>query len=715
MSESGIQPTNKDTEVEVLLEDTPGQKETEGLLLKDPDEEGNDYERAYSNGDGAAVYDWLKDHYKYARLPNGFRLITEENVLRNSILAVRFSAMCSAINTKMLNPNYPIMVQPGAHPDSFPNTDPFGFNAATYFLPLCSLLGVALASVSIGKISDKVGRKKVMVALAWISAVGSVVKYFTKETFWGFCITQIVFGFFLGNIPVAMAYVGDVYQTKAEKENELGILISFFVIGSSGGGIIAILMNSAGLFAPLWVGAGLLVISALITSWYMVDAGDLPAAVGKFTTADDDDEDKVMRPTTIEHKALWNIIIGAVADNFGSTGLVPLCLSPLAIEQYLFQFTEADPPQEPVMTIVGYQWLSVMVAAMVIPSTMMTPYTFRKFGVAGTCVMGNLMTALVTLGLLLIGNGPATRGWFGAFVAVLYAGFPFTVFSQLTTGPMLDTIAPIDKIGYVQGLNNAAMNFGMAIAPWLFGVLADATTTNTAIITGIGVSCLAAAINAPLACDSRFGRQKELPPASKRALAGEDPDFVERALAGDLVDQEALVQMNFVRMKAGQSTIIPRVKPYSEDKANGLRDLHSNAENIFLQRMLTSDRVLVALYDQNPEKSPEELCKMLNASLEGDEDIKNEAVGDLGKWIGDYLQDAGYNPHTNSAVIKQMILTAMPAITFDKEFTPENLKLALLRARHVFGRYAQSSRKVQEKDWTYSDTFGKGSMVAFYS
>ena len=44
-------------------------------------------------------------------------------------------------------------------------------------------------------------------------------------------------------------------------------------------------------------------------------------------------------------------------------------------------------------------------------------------------------------------------------------GFPFTVFSQLTTGPMLDVIAPEDKIGFVQGLNNSTMNFGMALAP----------------------------------------------------------------------------------------------------------------------------------------------------------------------------------------------------------------------------------------------------------
>ncbi len=396
---TGIMSSNDDHEVEVLLETTAKQIDGDGLL-KDAAEEPNIDSSKYL--DSANVYDWLKHSYSHVRLPRRFRLITEDDVLQNSILSVRFTTMCSAINTKMLNPNFPLMVQAGAHPDSFPNTEPFGFNSATYFLPLCSLLGVAIASIFLGQISDRVGRKKVILMLAWISSVGSIVKYFSKETFWGFCVTQIVFGFFLGNIPVAMAYVGDVYQTKKEKERELGILISFYVIGNSGGGIIAILMNGAGLFAPLWVGAGLLAFSAIFSSWYMVEAGDLPRSVGGFAKGQEGEVEA--RPETIDQKALWNIIMGAVADNFGSTGLFPLCLSPLAIEQYLFRFIEADPPQEPIMTVIGYQWLSVMVAAMVVPSTIMTPHAFRKFGVAGTCVMGNVMTALVTLALLLIGN-----------------------------------------------------------------------------------------------------------------------------------------------------------------------------------------------------------------------------------------------------------------------------------------------------------------------
>jgi len=230
-----------------------------------------------------------------------------------------------------------------------------------------------------------------------------------------------------------MAYVGDVFTNRQEKENQLGVVVGCFVMGNSGGGVIAILMQNSGLFAPLWVGAGLMLIASVLVSWYLIEPGDSRMMevddLDKYRN-DDDEEEK--RPETIDKVALWNVVGGALADNIGSTGLFPLCLSPLAIEQYLFQFMERD--EEPLMSITGYKWLSVMVALMVIPSTLMTPYVFKKIGVAGTCVFGNVMTACVTAALLGIGNGPATRAAFAGFVAVMYGGFPFTVFSQLTTG-----------------------------------------------------------------------------------------------------------------------------------------------------------------------------------------------------------------------------------------------------------------------------------------
>jgi hypothetical protein len=298
----------------------------------------------------------------------------------------------------------------------------------------------------------------------------------------------------------------------------------------------------------------------------------------------------------------------------------------------------------------------------------------------------------------------------------MYAGFPFTVFSQLTTGPMLDVIAPKDKIGYVQGLNNASMNVGMAIAPWIFGLLADATTTNLAISVAIGVSCLAAAINLPLTCDKRFGRVKAVPDSSKRVLPTEDSEFIEMALAGEFVDQERLVMANLERMKAHKAYIVPHVRSYAEDKEKGLYEIQSQAGEAFEQRLAILDRVLMALQDPEKERTTEEVCSMLNAAVYGHTESMNEATNDLGQWVGDYLQDAGYNPHTTSTLVKQMIMTALPPISYDKKYTPDNLEHAILRGRHVYKKYAEHFETVEkEKEWSFSDALGKGSTAVFYS
>ena len=69
--------------------------------------------------------------------------------------------------------------------------------------------------------------------------------------------------------------------------------------------------------------------------------------------------------------------------------------------------------------------MSVMVAFMVVPSTVITPYIFDWVGIAGTCVIGNAFTAILTMALLFIASyGPATTAGFAGFVTVLYTGFP---------------------------------------------------------------------------------------------------------------------------------------------------------------------------------------------------------------------------------------------------------------------------------------------------
>ena len=70
------------------------------------------------------------------------------------------------------------------------------------------------------------------------------------------------------------------------------------------GGIIAVMMGEQGLFAPLWVGAGIMVVANVLTHAYMIEPGDSRlelAADDKFNL---DDEDDVKRPDTINKKTL---------------------------------------------------------------------------------------------------------------------------------------------------------------------------------------------------------------------------------------------------------------------------------------------------------------------------------------------------------------------------------------------------------------------------
>lgn len=637
---------------------------------------------------------WRRQTYK---LPRHYLLRTEENARKYSIWSVNFMITASAINTKMLNPNFAIMCMPGASDESFESTEPFGFNSATYFLPLCTLIGVAMASVFIGKLSDKYGRKILLLILGWISVVGSIVKYFSKDTFWGFCASNFAFGFFLGNLPVGMAYVGDIEPSKKKKDEMLGILVGCFVMGNSGGGIIAVLMGDVGLFTPLLVGSGIMVIANIVTHWYMIESGDeqLEPRIDEKLTLEEDGGDNLKRPENIHRKTLWNIVGGALLDNIGSTGLFPLCLSPLALQEYYADFVERG--EEPIMSIGGYQWLSVCVALLVIPSTQVTPYTFSKIGVAGTCVFGNLCTAVVTGLLLIIGNLPSTELAFGMFVFVMYAGFPFTVLSQLTTGPMLDVIAPEDKIGYVQGLNNSSMNFGMAVAPWAFGILADLAGTNAAIGVGIFFSVAAAAANAPLMWHDQMGKPKPKPSLARRKLPGEDDELFQKILDGDIVDPELAFQINQDRGLHGKPSIVPRVRPYEEEKDH-LSDISKDAASMFKFRMELYDRVLAGLSEEgsNPDDlifDKDELVRILNVLKGDDETLNAQSAGDLGQWMGQYLADNGYNPHTTPILMKRMFMAAFPPVTRDKDYTEENVEDIMVRTRQVMARYAETDLK----------------------
>ena len=233
--------------------------------------------------------------------------------------------------------------------------------------------------------------------------------------------------------------------------------------------------------------------------------------------------------------------------------------------------------------------------------------------------------------------------------------------------------------------------------PCYIGILADYAGTNAAIATGIGFSIGAACANSPLMWNPQMGRPKPKPPLAKRVLPEEDEELFRKIVNGEVVDPELAFQINQHRGMVGKPSVVPTVKSYEEER-DELDLLRKGAADNFKFRMELQDRVLAGLSkkEHDPEKlvfDKDELVDLLNTMNITDKDVMEKATNDLGIWMGQYLADNGYHPHTSSVLAKQMFMVAFPPLTRDKKFTEENVEQVLLRARKVMSRYAQEEER----------------------
>lgn len=609
------------------------------------------------------------------------RLATDERTLSLSLNAIRFAVFADSVTATILDPNYAFMAFPGAHKDSFPNTKPFGFNSATYFLAMTALLGSAISSSIIGAISDRVGRKPCIMACLSIGTVGAIVNYLARESFWGFCAANFCQGLFAGSVPVAMAYVSDVKPTRKAKDEEIGVIVAIAMIGTSGGGVAAILLESQGLFTPLFVGAALNVLAAAAAYKFVIEPNKM-LFLGSRTINDEDDETE-NAPTKINKGLLTNIITGALFDNIGSAGLLPIAMSPLAFNEFYINFVAVD--EEPIMSQSAFKWISVMVALTVIPGAGLSQVVYDKIGAAGGCVAGNVVTGIVTIILLFIAYAePATNGTYAGFITALYVGFPFTVLSQLSTGPMLDAISPMNRRGLVQGINISVMDFASAISPYLLGEMADRVGVRETMWTCIGISFIAGLVNFPLIFADALKRPKKKAPKYLRALKWEDADVVEHAMKGEWVPAKELDKLNDERMKKGEPFLVIPYKTYAEDKEHlGVIRKQARGDFLYLRH-----RMLEQLND--PELEEEEKRSLLAEQFKNSRPPVNqrkELAQGLSKWFADYLIDSGYYIEDSPILYKQMIMSAFPPINDDKEITSENIEQVAVNYTRVLNKY----------------------------
>jgi hypothetical protein len=261
-------------------------------------------------------------------MTDSIRLATSQKYAMRAVYAVLVCVFADAINLQCTAPNYPLMVTIGGHPDSFPNTTPFDFSSAQYMIYTAANSGAFISNLAAGWLSDRYGRRRIMLIDLAGSVVFTIGKYFASDSYWFFCGMTFANGLFASTGSVAVGYMADIFvNDRAKADAYMNHVIAIAVIGRALGGLLTVMFPDH-LFQPL-IPATVITFLGVLVAYYLVlePKGVRKALMGGETDDCEKTDKDADLPKTMDYKALFNIIFGALVDNGGSYGIIRKYLS----------------------------------------------------------------------------------------------------------------------------------------------------------------------------------------------------------------------------------------------------------------------------------------------------------------------------------------------------------------------------------------------------
>jgi DHA1 family tetracycline resistance protein-like MFS transporter len=353
-------------------------------------------------------------------------------------------------------------------------------------LGLGALLGVFsamqfVATAFLGRTSDRVGRRPILLATMLINALGYVL-FAAAHSYAVLFVARVVSGFAGGNISAAQAYIADI-TTPAERSRGMGIIGAAFglgfIIGPAVGGLSAHYLGPA---APGLVAAGLSLVN--FVSAYVV----LPESL------------KVEHRTARE---LWDL--SHIGDAIRNPRLAPLMLA-WTIAPFAFSGYTVAIPLWAAVTF-GWReqelgWFFTVIGA---TAAVVQGYAFgklaRRFGDRALLIAGGFGMALAIAVIPALHSSAALYGW----TAVL--AFSNSIFGPAATG-LVSVFADPTEQGTVLGAAQALGALGRLLGPLALGRVYDAFHPAAFVVAGAvmalgGLACLRVPAVEPQAVEGR--------------------------------------------------------------------------------------------------------------------------------------------------------------------------------------------------------------------
>lgn len=540
------------------------------------------------------------------------------------------------------------VVQEYISPDAFKDPKPpVKFSLSMNLIMSVGMLGSAGGSLLFGKMSDKIGCKWPMLICVSMGLVGYIIIYASGKwvnNYYLFAFGLCWNNFFGNTMGIAVVYMRHLFEPGPDRDNYVGSVMGMGLIGGAIGGLVCMPFitnpkNGANYFGAVWVAIGLTVASVILCSIVMVPIPkESEEAKEKEKRRSQSMKEEAKEKTPILAKRILLItIIASALDSAGDEG------TRMARGTIMTNvFPEWATIERQNYLLVGFIFVLLFALALL--------GALRKcFNLGIICTIGCVMT-LATQLLLMI-------EWEAApYLIIWHFGKLFGFLSTLGSGFIIQETAPKALVGEWSGRNDALTNVASAITPLIFSTIYDEVGNKRGqemLAATSAISFLAICVYLPTI--------KMLPKPVKEMKKEEIQDIsvYEEMSDVDFMNLPIEVQFEVERMltEAGKPTRILSWGSYKEERPT-LGNLQERAvkDFDFMQRLM-----LATLTDQNKMKEEQERYrKQIDLTPVVSRD---HAKQEMGAWIADYFDDAGYDQwETQGQMYKAMLLNAFPPI-----------------------------------------------------